>query len=127
MGLLRLAGLRGGPGHELLGRPASPTPTPHEAMVLRERRRRRRTLHGVRVYVSVYNAGSRTTPLTVEGAGSSPRYAAAIARANPGFRDVIVGNEPNLNRFWLPQFDADGTDAAAPAYLRAARARPTTR
>ena len=25
-------------------------------------------------------------------------------------RDVIVGNEPNLNRFWLPQFDEpDGT------------------
>ncbi len=30
--------------------------------------------------------------------------------------DVIVGNEPNLNRFWLPQFNPDGTDAAAPAY-----------
>ena len=45
-------------------------------------------------------------------------YAAAIARAHPTFRDVIVGNEPNLNRFWLPQFDADGSDAAAPAYLR---------
>jgi hypothetical protein len=30
--------------------------------------------------------------------------------------DFIVGNEPNLNRFWLPQFNPDGTDAAAPAY-----------
>jgi len=30
---------------------------------------------------------------------------------------VIVGNEPNLNRFWLPQFDAAGEDVAAPAYL----------
>ena len=30
---------------------------------------------------------------------------------------MIVGNEPNLNRFWLPQFNPDGTDAAAPAYL----------
>jgi hypothetical protein len=35
----------------------------------------------------------------------------------PEIRDVIVGNEPNLNRFWLPQFDADGGDVAAPAYL----------
>jgi hypothetical protein len=35
----------------------------------------------------------------------------------PAIRDVIVGNEPNLNRFWLPQFDEDGGDAAAPAYL----------
>ena len=49
---------------------------------------------------------------------SSPSYAAAIVQANPGFRDVIVGNEPNLNRFWLPQFDLDGTGASAPAYLR---------
>ena len=30
---------------------------------------------------------------------------------------MIVGNEPNLNRFWLPQFDAAGEDVAAPAYL----------
>ena len=37
--------------------------------------------------------------------------------AAPAVKDVIVGNEPNLNRFWLPQFNADGTDAAAPAYL----------
>jgi hypothetical protein len=29
---------------------------------------------------------------------------------------VIVGNEPNVNLFWLPQFDADGGDAAATAY-----------
>ena len=30
---------------------------------------------------------------------------------------MIVGNEPNLNRFWLPQFGPDGEDVAAPAYL----------
>jgi hypothetical protein len=30
---------------------------------------------------------------------------------------VIVGNEPNLNRFWLPQFALDGTSAAPAAYL----------
>ena len=38
-------------------------------------------------------------------------------RSAPEIRDVIVGNEPNLNRFWMPQFDADGGDVAAPAYL----------
>ena len=36
----------------------------------------------------------------------------------PAIRDVIVGNEPNLNRFWMPQFGANGEDAAAPAYLQ---------
>ena len=29
---------------------------------------------------------------------------AAIARDNPSIRDFVVGNEPNLNRFWMPQF-----------------------
>jgi hypothetical protein len=29
---------------------------------------------------------------------------------------VIIGNEPNINRFWLPQFDRKGKDVAAPAY-----------
>ena len=35
----------------------------------------------------------------------------------PDLQNFIIGNEPNLNRFWLPQFSTDGTDAAAPAYL----------
>ena len=30
--------------------------------------------------------------------------------------DFIIGNEPNLNRFWLPQFGPNGEDVAAPAY-----------
>ena len=33
-------------------------------------------------------------------------------------RDVIVGNEPNLNRFWLPQFGPEGENVSAAAYLR---------
>ena len=31
---------------------------------------------------------------------------------------MIVGNEPNLNRFWMPQFALHGKGASAPAYLR---------
>ena len=30
---------------------------------------------------------------------------------------MIVGNEPNLNLFWLPQFGPDGADVAASGYL----------
>ena len=40
-----------------------------------------------------------------------------MLRNVPEIRDVIIGNEPNLNRFWMPQFDASGGDVAAPAYL----------
>jgi len=74
-------------------------------------------LSGVRVIVSVYHFGSRTTPLTEEARAEFAAYTAAIASANPSLREFIVGNEPNLNRFWLPQFAEDGSNAAAPAYL----------
>jgi len=72
--------------------------------------------YGVTVYVSVFSPGSKTTPLTPEAQSQFAQYAAALVRAVPAVRNVIVGNEPNLNRFWLPQFNPDGTDAAAPAY-----------
>jgi hypothetical protein len=71
----------------------------------------------VRVYVTVMHPGSRTTPLTDEARTEFASYAAAIVREVPAIRHVIVGNEPNLNRFWLPQFGLDGSNAAASAYL----------
>src|SRR5207237_539313 len=39
-----------------------------------------------------------------------------VAHALPYVHDYVVGNEPNLNRYWLPQFGLDGSDLAAPAY-----------
>jgi hypothetical protein len=72
---------------------------------------------GIRPIVAVYQF-SGTTPLTDEDRSRFAAYAAAIPRAIPQVRDVIVGNEPNLNLFWLPQFDPAGHDAAAPAYYR---------
>jgi hypothetical protein len=74
-------------------------------------------LNGIRLYLAVYNSGSTWTPLTDELQDAFASYTAAIVRAVPSFRSVIVGNEPNLNQFWLPQFNEDGSDAAAPAYL----------
>ena len=67
--------------------------------------------------MSVYHAGSATTPLTAQDRTAFATYAAGLVRAVPELRDVIVGNEPNLNRFWLPQFGPGGEDVAAPAYL----------
>ena len=116
MGLLRLAGFKA-VRITSFWIPGRSEPTPHEAMVLANVSTAA-ALHGVRVYISVYHEGSRTTPLTVTARTQFASYVAAIVRDNPGFRDVIVGNEPNLNRFWLPQFDLRGRGASAPAYLR---------
>ena len=65
----------------------------------------------------VQNVGSLTTPHTPERRAEFAAYAASLARQLPEYRDFIIGNEPNLNRFWLPQFGPDGENVAARDYL----------
>ena len=67
---------------------------------------------GIRPIVAVYSF-SAVTPTSPEARAQFATYAASLARAIPTVRDVIVGNEPNLNLFWMPQFAADGSNAAA--------------
>jgi hypothetical protein len=73
-------------------------------------------LDGVTIICVVTNHGSATTPLTPEDQADFASYAASIARAVPDLRIFVVGNEPNTNRYWLPQFNPDGSDAAAVDY-----------
>jgi hypothetical protein len=70
-----------------------------------------------RIFLAVYQPGSATTPVTERDRADFAAYVTALLRDAPEIRDVIVGNEPNLNRFWMPQFDANGENVAAPAYL----------
>ena len=65
----------------------------------------------------VQSPGSKTTPRTPALRKEFTAYAAALARELPDYRDFIIGNEPNLNRFWLPQFGPDGENVAARDYL----------
>jgi hypothetical protein len=65
--------------------------------------------------LSVYQLSS-STPEDAASRSAFAAYAAALAKALPEVHQVIVGNEPNLNLFWQPQFSADGGDAAAVAY-----------
>ena len=71
---------------------------------------------GMRVIVSLYPYGSSVTPLTDTDRANFASFAVDVARRYPYVHDFIVGNEPNLNRFWLPQFGPNGEDVAAPAY-----------
>jgi hypothetical protein len=73
-------------------------------------------LDGVRLILLVYPQDSRTAPLTSRARGEFAQFTASIARRFPAITDYIVGNEPNLNRFWMPQFGAGGRDLAAPSY-----------
>jgi hypothetical protein len=96
--------------------PASPLPDAAEVSTLRNVSAAAK-LDGMQMFTSVYNFGSKTTPLTEDAQASFANYAATLARQLPDLTNFIIGNEPNINRFWLPQFNADGSDAAAPAYL----------
>src|SRR5436190_2000118 len=72
-------------------------------------------LDAVRLVIAVDTGGSLQTPSSLFDRKQFAQYTAALARSLPYVRDFIVGNEPNLNRFWMPQFER-GRDAAAPAY-----------
>ena len=73
-------------------------------------------LDAVRLIVAVDTGGSRQTPQSASDRAQYAQYTASLARALPYVTDFIIGNEPNLNRFWMPQFDRRGRDLAAPAY-----------
>jgi hypothetical protein len=73
-------------------------------------------LDGVRLIVSIYPSDWRSVPLTSGGRGQFASYAASIAKEFPAIRDFIVGNEPNLNLFWMPQYGLGGVDMAARSY-----------
>jgi hypothetical protein len=74
------------------------------------------TLNGIRLFINVYPTGSRMTPLTNTYRKQFADFTASVARAVPSVKDFIIGNEPNLNRFWMPQYNSNGTDSAAPMY-----------
>jgi hypothetical protein len=71
---------------------------------------------GLRLVLSLYPYGSSVTPLTDQDRADFAAFAVDVARRYPYVHDFIIGNEPNLNRFWLPQFGPGGEDVAAPAY-----------
>ena len=70
---------------------------------------------GIEPQLAVYQLSS-STPLDDASRTAFSDYAVALVRALPSVRTVFVGNEPNLNLFWMPQFEPGGGDAAATAY-----------
>jgi hypothetical protein len=73
-------------------------------------------LDGVRLILSLYARSWKTAPRTSLERGEFAKYAASIAKAFPMIADFVVGNEPNLNLFWMPQFGGGGVDLAARSY-----------
>jgi hypothetical protein len=73
---------------------------------------------GSDVYLDAYPADSSQTPRTTADQTRFATWLAGVVKGIPGLRHVIVGNEPNLNLFWSPQFGPAGQDVAAAGYVR---------
>ncbi len=73
---------------------------------------------GSDVYLDAYPADSSQTPRTTAEQSRFATWLAGLVKGIPGLKHVIVGNEPNLNLFWSPQFGPSGQDAAAVGYER---------
>jgi hypothetical protein len=71
--------------------------------------------HNVEPLIDIYQL-SGDSPDTPDERTAFAQYAAALVRALPAVREVMIGNEPNLNLFWMPQFGSDGSDTAAAGY-----------
>ena len=70
----------------------------------------------MRLFVVVWHGMAPGTPADADERADFAAFAGAVVKAVPGVRAVVVGNEPNLNTFWRPQFGARGRDLAAIAY-----------
>jgi hypothetical protein len=71
---------------------------------------------GISLTVTVMPFGSKTTPLTAVARKQFASFAADVVKRVPLIDNFIIGNEPNINRYWLPQFGPSGEDVAATSY-----------
>jgi hypothetical protein len=96
--------------------PGMTEPTAEQISIF-ETTARAAALSGIRVIVSVYPASNREVPLDAAARAEFATYSAGLARSVPTLRDFIIGNEPNLNYFWLPQYNAKGKSSSPAAYV----------
>jgi hypothetical protein len=66
--------------------------------------------------ITSYAHRPRFAPVTEEEQQNYATFMATLARELPSVRNFAVWNEPNLNSFWLYQFDEAGNNIAARDY-----------
>ncbi len=71
---------------------------------------------GIQPIVAIYNANSASTPADDASRARFVQFTRSVVSALPTVTTFIVGNEPNSNVYWLPQFDSSGNDVAAASY-----------
>jgi hypothetical protein len=71
---------------------------------------------GVHVLLSVAPGHSTDVTADPEGVQKFAAYTALVARTFPEVKDFIIGNEPNLGRFWAPTYSANLAIVAGATY-----------
>lgn len=95
--------------------PGQTTPDPGELQILRNVANASQS-HDIQLLITVYATRPRYAPTTDAQQTQYATFMAALARDLPSADGFAVWNEPNLNTFWLQQYDASGNDIAAQAY-----------
>jgi hypothetical protein len=72
-------------------------------------------LNDIRPILAVYPAKPASIGSNDSAQTAFASFVGLLGQAFPDVNDFIVGNEPNVNRFWQPQF-VNGVDAAATDY-----------
>jgi len=72
-------------------------------------------LNNVRPIVAIYPTKPGAIGSSADAQVQFAQFVALVGQSFPDVHDFIVGNEPNVNRFWQPQF-VNGADAAGADY-----------
>jgi hypothetical protein len=73
-------------------------------------------LRGMLVLLSISPAHSTDVTSDPKGVKKFAAYTALVARSFPSVTDFVIGNEPNLGRFWFPTYNRNKSIAAASTY-----------
>jgi hypothetical protein len=95
--------------------PGRTAPDPAELTILRNVARAT-ARQNMELLITAYAPRPRFAPVTDEEQQNYAVFMAALARELPTVRNFAVWNEPNLNGFWLYQFDESAQDIAARDY-----------
>jgi hypothetical protein len=95
--------------------PGRTRPEPDELTVLRNVARATE-VRNMQLLITAYAPRPRFAPVSDEEQQNYAEFMATLARELPTARNFAVWNEPNLNSFWLYQFDEAGDDIAARDY-----------
>jgi len=72
-------------------------------------------LNNIRPILAIYPAKPSAIGSSDSAQSAFAIFVGLVGQAFPDVKDFIVGNEPNVNRFWQPQY-VNGQDAAATDY-----------